>query len=99
MVAGGFGGAAWAAAATPGPLHAFFVRVQNRKGKQVAAVATARKIAALAWHLLTKQEDYAWARPALVAMKQQQMQLKAGRRSACAARSTPKRYVTKPAPQ
>ncbi len=57
--------AAWAAAATPGPLRAFYVRVQGRKGKQVAAVATARKIAVLAWHLLTKQEDYAFARPAL----------------------------------
>lgn len=54
----------------PGPLRAFYVRVQGRKGKQVAAVATARKIAVLAWHLLTKQEDYAFARPALVAMKE-----------------------------
>jgi transposase len=70
--------AAWAAAVTPGPLRAFHLRIQGRKGKQVAAVATARKIAVLAWHLLTKQEDYAWARPALVAMKQRQMQLKAG---------------------
>ena len=40
--------AAWAAAATPGPLHAFFLRIQSRKGKQVAAVATARKNAVLA---------------------------------------------------
>ena len=70
--------AAWAAAVTPGPLRAFYVRVQGRKGKQVAAVATARKIAVLAWHLLTKEEDYAFARPALVAMKERQMQLKAG---------------------
>ena len=70
--------AAWSAAVTPGPLRAFHVRVQGRKGKQVAAVATARKIAVLAWHLLTKQEDYAFARPALVAMKERQMQLKAG---------------------
>jgi transposase len=73
--------AAWAAAVTPGPLRAFYIRVQTRKGKQVAAVATARKIAVLAWHLLTKQEDYAFARPALVAMKERQMQLKAGARS------------------
>ncbi len=72
--------AAWAAAATPGPLRAFYARVQGRKGKQVAAVATARKIAVLAWHLLTKDEDYAFARPALVAMKERQMQLKAGAR-------------------
>ena len=66
---------------TPGPLRAFYVRVQGRKGKQVAAVATARKIAVLAWHLLTKEEDYAFARPALVAMKERQMQLKAGAKS------------------
>ncbi len=72
---------AWAAAVTPGPLRAFYVRVQGRKGKQVAAVATARKIAVLAWHLLTKEEDYAFARPALVAMKERQMQLKAGAKS------------------
>lgn len=70
--------AAWAAAVTPGPLRAFHLRIQGRKGKQVAAVATARKIAVLAWHLLTKQEDYVWARPALVAMKERPMQLKAG---------------------
>jgi transposase len=38
--------AAWAAAVTPGPLRAFYVRVQGRKGKQVAAVATARKLVA-----------------------------------------------------
>jgi transposase len=73
--------AAWAAAVTPGPLRAFYVRVQGRKGKQVAAVATARKIAVLAWHLLTRQEDYAFARPALVAMKERQIQLKAGAKS------------------
>ena len=81
--------AAWAAATTPGPLHAFFVRIQNRKGKQVAAVATARKIAVLVWHLLTKQEDYAWGHPALVAMKQRQMQLKAGANSRCSASEGP----------
>ncbi len=48
--------AAGAAAVTPGPLRAFYVRVQGRKGKQVAAVAAARKIAVLAWHLLTKED-------------------------------------------
>ena len=40
--------AAWAAGRAPGPLRAFFVRIQSRRGKQVAAVATARKIAVLA---------------------------------------------------
>jgi transposase len=47
--------AAWAAARVPGPLRAFFVRIQTRRGKAVAAVATARKLAVLVWHLLTKK--------------------------------------------
>jgi transposase len=70
--------AAWAAAATPGPLHAFFIRIKARRGQQVAVVATARKIAVLAWHLLTKGEDYAFGRPALHQAKLRQMEIKAG---------------------
>jgi len=48
--------AAWGAASVPRPLRAFFLRVKDRKGANVAAVATARKIANLIWHLLTKDE-------------------------------------------
>lgn len=70
--------AAWAAAKAPGPLHAFFVRIRARRGHQVAAVAVARKLTVLCWHLLTKSEDYLWARPALVANKTRSMQLQAG---------------------
>lgn len=70
--------AAWAAAKAPGPLRAFFLRIRARRGEQIAAVATARKLAVLAWHLLTKQEDYAWARPALHAKKLRDLELKAG---------------------
>ena len=57
--------AAWAAARAPGPLRAFFLRVRARRGQHVAAVATARKLAVLIWHLLSKGESYVWARPAL----------------------------------
>jgi transposase len=71
--------AAWAAAKAPGPLHAFFVRIRARRGHQVAAVATARKMAVLVWHLLTKETDYLWARPALVAHKVRALELQAGR--------------------
>jgi transposase len=71
--------AAWAAAKVPGPLHAFFVRIRARRGHQIAAVAVARKLAVLCWHLLTRQSDYYWARPALVANKQRAMELQAGR--------------------
>ncbi|MDA9520162.1 transposase, partial [Bradyrhizobium sp. CCBAU 11434] len=70
--------AAWAAAKAAGPLHAFFVRIRARRGHQVAAVAVARKLTVLCWHLLTKGEDYLWARPALVANKTRAMQLQAG---------------------
>lgn len=70
--------AAWAAAKAPGPLHAFFVRIRARKGHQVAAVAVARKLAVLCWHLLTKDVDYLWARPALVAKKVRGMEIKSG---------------------
>lgn len=70
--------AAWAAAKAPGPLHAFFVRIRARKGHQVAAVAVARKLAVLCWHLLTKDVDYLWVRPALVAKKVRDMEIKSG---------------------
>lgn len=70
--------AAWAAAKAPGPLHAFFVRIRAKRGHQVAAVAVARKLTVLCWHLLTKGEDYHWARPALVAHKNRALELQAG---------------------
>ena len=71
--------AAWAAAKTPGPLHAFFVRIRAKRGHQVAAVAVARKLAVLVWHMLTKETDYLWARPSLVAHKMRGMELQAGK--------------------
>jgi transposase len=74
--------AAWAASRAPGPLRAFFLRIQARRGKPVAAVATARKLAVLAWHLLTKAEDYAWARPALLEAKLRKVELAAGQPAA-----------------
>ena len=56
-----------ARSAQPGPLRAFGERIRVRKGSQVAAVAVARKIACLCWQLLSKDEDYAYARPSLAA--------------------------------
>ena len=69
----------WAAAKVPGLLRAFFLRIRARRGEQIAAVATARTLTLLAWHLLSKQEDYAWTRPALHAKKLRDLGLKAGR--------------------
>ena len=45
--------AALGAARVPGPLHAFYGRVAGRRGHAIAIVAVARKLAVLAWHLLT----------------------------------------------
>jgi transposase len=70
--------AAWAAAKAPGPLRAFFIRIRARRGHQIAAVAVARKLATLCWHMLTKSEDYRWARPSLVTHKCRAMELAAG---------------------
>lgn len=70
--------AAWSAASVPGPLRAFFLRIKARKGQNVAAVATARRIATLIWTLLSREEPYRWARPAFVAMKMRKLALRAG---------------------
>lgn len=70
--------AAWSAARAPGPLRAFYKRINARRGFQVAVVATARKMAVLCWHLVTKNEDYAFARPGLNAHKRRKLELAAG---------------------
>jgi len=75
--------AAWVLIRTPGPLRAFHERVRARRGAQIALVATARKLSVLFWHLLTKEEDYAFQRPTLTRRKLRGLELKAkdGRRS------------------
>jgi transposase len=70
--------AAWAVARTPGPLRAFFDRIRARRGPQIAAVALARKLAELVWYLISREQDYLWARPALVAWKYRRLELRAG---------------------
>lgn len=70
--------AAWAAARSPGPLRAFYKRLASRRGKHIAAVATARKLVMIIWHTLSKCADYIWARPALLARKFRSIELRAG---------------------
>jgi transposase len=70
--------AAWSASRAPGPLRAFFQRIKARRGFPTAIVATARKMTVLAWHLVTKDQDYAFARPGLVAHKRRKLELSAG---------------------
>jgi transposase len=70
--------AAFVAVSTPGPMRAFYQRVRARRGNQIAIVAVARKLAVLFWHLLTRGEDYAFARPSLTRKKLRALDLRAG---------------------
>ena len=70
--------AAWVAVKTPGPLRAFYERIRARRGMQIAVVATARKLAVLCWHMISRGRDYAFQRPSLTAKKLRALELKAG---------------------
>lgn len=47
----------------PGPLGVFFRRLAKKKNRNVAVVATARKLVTIAWHVLTSGEPYRYALP------------------------------------
>lgn len=53
----------------PGPLGFFFRRLAKKKNRQIAVVATARKLAVIAWHLLKHGEPYRYALPHQTAPK------------------------------
>lgn len=71
--------AAHAAVRSPGPLATFFVRLRARRGGGVAIVATARKLAVLVWHLLTKDEAYRAGDPNRAAAKHRALERLADR--------------------
>jgi hypothetical protein len=70
--------AAWHAARTTGPLRAFAERIKAKRGANVATVAVARKLVVIAWHMLSRCEDYAFTRPSLVREKIRRAELLAG---------------------
>jgi len=70
--------AAHVAIRTPGPLRAFHARLKARRGPQVALCATARKLAVLSWHLLSKDEDYRYGAPTITQRKLRRLQHQAG---------------------
>ena len=47
----------------PGPLGVFFRRLAKRKNRNVAVVATARKLVTIAWRMLRDNEPYRYADP------------------------------------
>ncbi len=70
--------AAWSVVQQPGPLRAFYQRLRARIGASKAIVATARKLAALFWYMLTRGEDYAHQQPSLTAEKLRKLEIAAG---------------------
>lgn len=70
--------AAWHAARTTGPLRAFHQRVSSRRGVNIATVAVARKLVVVAWNMLHRDEDYAFARPSLHREKLRRFELMLG---------------------
>ncbi|WP_300074621.1 transposase, partial [uncultured Ruegeria sp.] len=78
---------AWSVSLTPGPLRVFIRRVREKRGNQIAAAATARKLTVVIWHMLSEGEEYVWSRPALVDWKLRKLELVAGY-------SAPKKFAT-----
>jgi hypothetical protein len=70
--------AAWIVVRYPSPLRAFGQRIGARRGAGIATVAVARKLVVLFWHLLTKEEDYAFERTSLTQRKLRRLELLAG---------------------
>jgi hypothetical protein len=69
---------AWHLARTIGPMRAFHQRVSARRGANVATVAVARKLAVICWHMLSHEQDYAFARPSLTREKLRRLELLTG---------------------
>ncbi len=66
---------------SPGPLGVFFRRLLRRKNRNVAVVATARKLVTIAWHMLKNNEPYRYAQPRVTEGKLSRLRVRAtGRR-------------------
>jgi transposase len=76
-----------AAVRSPGPLRAFYLRVRARRGHPIAIAKAARKMAKLFWHLLTRQQDYAYTLPTAMAKRIRTIELKDRPSAAVAARA------------
>jgi hypothetical protein len=56
----------------------FHERIAARRGANIATVAVARKLAVITWHMLSRGEDYAFARPSLTREKIRKLELAIG---------------------
>lgn len=65
-------------ARTIGPMCAFHQRIRARRGANVATVTVARKLVVICWHMLTYEQDYAFARASLTREKLRGLELLTG---------------------
>jgi transposase len=84
--------AAHATVRHPGPLGHFFRKLAKKKNYNVAIVATARKLAVIAWHLLVHNEPYRYAISKSTEQKLARLRVKATgqRRRGGTAKGSPK---------
>jgi transposase len=84
--------AAQSLARHPGPLGVFFRRLAKKKNRNVAVVATARKLVTIAWHMLRANQPYRYAQPATLEAKFSRLRIRAtGQRKRTApAKGTPR---------
>lgn len=61
----------------PGPLGVFFRRLLKRKNRNIAVIATARKLVTIAWHMLRNNEPYRYAQPKTVEAKLSRLRVRA----------------------
>lgn len=76
----------------PGPLGVFFRRLARRRNRNVAVVATARKLAVIAWFMLTRNEPYRYAQPKSTSAKFARFRIRAtgAKRRGGTAKGTPR---------
>jgi len=60
-----------------GPLGVFFRRKAKSKNRNVAVVATARKLVTIAWHMLKNNEPYRYAQPSTLQAKFDRLRIRA----------------------
>lgn len=61
----------------PGPLGVFFRRIAQKKNRNVAVVAAARKLATIAWLMLRNNEPYRYAQPKTIQAKLAKLRIRA----------------------
>ena len=79
----------------PGPLGVFFRRLAKKKNRNVAVVASARKLVTITWHMLMNNEPYRYAQPKTVEAKLSRLRIKAtGKRKKTGSNKGNKRPAT-----